>query len=147
MALRRPAVGADWAERADRARTLRVLRTEAEVASGDALGRRLDSSFDTGVIRRHLDDVAAAQVEKEQACIWPTRHEPAAGSQTVEPQLHRVSLHERGVERWVGLVVDKDGLAVQLADPAAQAPHAFLTDPHVDPGLDRQRLRTGKRMR
>src|SRR5260370_16834440 len=83
-------VGADRAERADRARTLRVLWPEAELARRDARRGHFDSCFDAGVVGGHLDDLPAAQVEQEQARAPAPGHEPPPSPHPVAPPLHPV---------------------------------------------------------
>src|SRR5258708_12220489 len=69
-------VGADRAERADRARTLRVLWPEAELARRDARRGHFDSCFDAGVVGGHLDDLPPPHADQNQPRPRPPLHHP-----------------------------------------------------------------------
>src|ERR1700716_2196273 len=131
-----PCVGADRPVGAQLAGPVGVLRSEAEVAGCDARGRGLDSSLDTGVIRRHLSHLAAPQVEEHKTRVWTSGDKSPTSGQTVQPQLDRVGLEKRRIQRGVGLEVDEDRLPIELADPVDETTHPSLADPHVEPDLD-----------
>src|SRR6267378_4186338 len=70
-------VAADRAEGAEVARALRVFRSEAEVAGGDARGGRADLRFNACVIGCDFPGLAAANVEQHQARVGRARQKAA----------------------------------------------------------------------
>src|SRR6202158_3530410 len=140
-------VGADRAEGAEVARALRVLRAQAEVAGADAGGRGADLGLDAGVVGRHFACFAAAHLEQDQARLGGARQQAAMRGEPVQAKLDRVIGDLLRVERGIGLVVDEDRLAVELADPVDQAFYPRRADAHVEFDLDRDRFRARQRVR
>src|SRR6266540_6308318 len=122
---------------------LGVLRPEAKVVGGDAARRLDDPALDQLVIG--LDGVllAAAHVEQDQLWISAPGQHSTPCREAVDPQLQRIRLHQRGVQRGVGLEVDQGDVAVDLADAVDEATHARVADRDVEPRLDGERPRAG----
>src|SRR2546427_3014156 len=137
---------ADRPERAQRAWALGVLRSKSEVPRDDARSGCSDTSLDGSIVRSDLDQIGAADVEKHQARIQPARQQPSASRQSVQPQLHRVSLDKPCVQGGIGLVVDEGRAAVDLTDPVDKPAHPSTAEPQVELELDTERLRLGKRV-
>src|SRR5438128_4351553 len=110
-------IGADGTVRAELARALLVLRSQAEITGGDARGCLAHAVYHQRVIWFDAVLLAAAQIEQDQLGFATAGQQAAVRGQAVDPQLERVRRHQRRVERGIRLEVDQRDIAVDLADP------------------------------
>src|SRR5262249_52877150 len=117
------------------ARPLVVLGAKREVAGTDALRRSPDVLFDRRVVRSDLAHLAAPQVIEHKTRFAPTRQQATARGHAVDPQLQRVGLDERRIERRVGLEVDQHRPAIDLTYSIDHPAYARAAERHVEPRL------------